>query len=152
MYLALLPSKDSEAAIRAALPQCGELHLTIIHSQIAYFKNDNVVESYWRDIVGGSLAEEVESLKAFGPPKAQVLALKLRERHAQGSDLFSLRHVAEECLQRAKIAWSKQWDFSPHITLGKRDLFPKSDASVLAAFAAIALPQQITFDRLEWRS
>lgn len=149
MYLALLPSKESVAAIRAALPQCGELHLTIIHATTGSPPGDNVVESYWRDIVGGSLVEDVESLKAFGQPKAQVLALKLRERHAQGSDLFSLRHVAEECLQRTGIAWSKQWEFSLHITLGNVSKFNLADS--ISNGLLSSLLKQVTFERLEWR-
>ncbi len=147
MYLALLPSKESEAAIRAALPQCGELHLTIIHVPNADKPFDiRTTIEYWHDIIGGRLVAAVERLAVFGPPASRVLALKLKDRHSQGSDLFSLRHVAEECLQRAKIAWSKQWEFSPHITLGKAVLFGS------VARGTASLPNKITFDRLEWRS
>jgi 2'-5' RNA ligase len=146
MYLALCLSPESEQAIRTAVPAAGELHLTVIHSPepIAKLKKWREVHTSeaWDALKAASAMLVEESLEAhsegivtFGG-KTKVAALKLNLTNKL--DVF--RTLAEAVLFDASIPWSKQWSFSPHITLGRGKVK-----------LAETFPSVVTFDRMEWR-
>lgn len=147
MHLAICLSPESEQAIRTAVPTAGELHLTVIHSPepLSTFE-------LWRastcgaaldklravraDLLAHPLNASVDGLGSFGG-KTKVTALQL----VMNERLEKLRVLAEAVLFDASIPWSKQWGFSPHITLGRG----------LPEITSSALPSVVTFDRMEWR-
>lgn len=142
MYLALCLSPNSEKAIRTAVPSAGELHLTIIHSPE---KAPTTVLGYasaatlsWHKSAQAALPFDTftDGLSIFGG-KTKVVALRLQSNPF----LRELRELAEAVLFDASISWSKQWLFSPHITLGRW----------ISVELTSPLPSVVTFDRMEWR-
>jgi len=144
MYLALRLSLDSEKAIRTAVPAAGELHLTVIYSP----KSLNTFERWlWqastraslellraaRDLLAHPLNVSVDGLGG----RTKVTALQL----VVGGRFEKLRGLAKAVLFDAGIPWSKQWGFSPHVTLGRGPL----------EITSSALPSVVTFNRMEWR-
>lgn len=128
MYLALLLSPESEAELRRFAPDAPtDLHLTIIHS-----KSELVVglplPSVALPIIGQGISTD-----SFGPPTKRVKVLKI-----DSDPFWELRRQAEAILHKRYIPWSTQWNFSPHLTLGK------------SGYSG-SLPIALTFDRLEWR-
>lgn len=141
MYLALCLSPDSEKAIRTAVPTAGELHLTIIHSpeRMPDVNSGFVTMAANKTApVRAALPFDVctDGLNTFGG-KTKVVALRLQSNAV----LRELREMAEAVLFDASISWSKQWTFSPHITLGRG----------ISVELASPLPSVVTFDRMEWR-
>lgn len=133
MYLALLIASEHAATIHAALapPMVDKYHLTVIHSS---------------SVLPASLARGVVSLKPFnvpvlgiermGSPLNPVQALRL----AATPELREIRAQAEASMRAAGIMWSKQWPFSPHITL------------LRSRRPIVWQPMKfITFNRMEWR-
>lgn len=147
MYLALCLSPESEQAIRTAVPAAGELHLTVIHS----LKSLSTLEAWCVSTSSDAMRElrdaradllwQTCDCKVFGTAlfggKTKVTALQL----VMNERLEKLRVLAEAVLFDACIPWSKQWGFSPHITLGRG----------LLEITSSALPSVVTFDRMEWR-
>ena len=135
MYLALIPDEQTTKALRAFAPALpSDAHCTIIHSKIPlpaglplpkWPNKFNNVEVY------------AEGVAAFGG-KTKVIVLKLRITF----DLAYLRGSAEQILteQRHSIPWSKEWAFSPHVTLGG------ASAQLVGEPPAL-----LRFDRMEWR-
>lgn len=147
MYLALLLSPESEAELRRFAPDAPvDLHLTIIHSKTdirqaaAATRVHNLGEQPQTISAGLPLPSvalpiigQGVSTDWFGPPTKRVKVLKIC------SDPFwELRRQAEAILRTRYIPWSTQWNFSPHLTLGK------------SGYSG-SLPITLTFDRLEWR-
>ena len=128
MYLALLLSPESEAELRRfAADAPADLHLTIIHS-----KETRELAPPLPSVMLPMIGQGV-STDWFGPPTKRVKVLKIC------SDPFwELRRQAEAILRARYIPWSTQWNFSPHLTLGKNGY-------------SSSLPVALTFDRLEWR-
>jgi len=128
MYLALLLSPESEAELRRhALDAPANLHLTVIHSKETR-ELALPLPSVTLPIIGQGVSTD-----SFGPPTKRVKVLKIN------SDPFwELRRQAEAILHKRYIPWSTQWNFSPHLTLGK------------GGYSG-SLPVALTFDRLEWR-
>jgi len=128
MYLALLLSLESEAELRRFAPDApANLHLTIIHSKETR-EMAPLLPSVALPIIGQGVSTD-----SFGPPTKRVKVLKIC------SDPFwELRRQAEAILRTRYIPWSTQWNFSPHLTLGKNGY-------------SGSLPVTLTFDRLEWR-
>ena len=133
MYLALYPDAVFTAAIRAALSPSplDSYHLTVIHSL---------------SVLPASLARGVVALKPFdvpvlgfermGSPLNPVQALRL----AATPELREIRAQAEASMRAAGIMWSRQWPFSPHITL------------LRSRRPIVWQPMKfITFNRMEWR-
>lgn len=147
MYLALRLSLDSEKAIRTAVPTAGELHLTIIHSPekmpavkapVPLLVSASAATLSWYKSAQTLFPFEAltAGLNTFGG-KTKVVALRLQSNAV----LRELREMAEAVLFDAGISWSKQWLFSPHITLGRG----------ISVELASPLPSVVTFDRMEWR-
>lgn len=147
MYLALRLSLDSEKAIRTAVPTAGELHLTIIHSPekmpavkapvpLLVSASAATMAKYKTAQAALPFIAHTDGFSTFGG-KAKVVALKIQP--SWWSTLF--RETAEAVLFDASLSWSKQWQFSPHITLGRG----------LSVELASPLPSVVTFDRMEWR-
>ena len=157
MYLALCLSLESEQAIRTGLwwdmlapaTPSEEFHLTVIHSPEPYStlqhwwmtnssraKEDFRRERHGRDnLLLQPISASVDGLGSFGG-KTKVTALQL----VMNGRLEKLRVLAEAVLFDASIPWSKQWGFSPHITLGRGKVK-----------LAETFPSVVTFDRMEWR-
>ena len=146
MYLALCLSLESEQAIRTAVPAAGELHLTVIHSPEPYSTYDlwykttpSDARQALKEAALGLLPTPCEC-KVLGTAlfggKTKVTALQL----VMNGRLEKLRVLAEAVLFDASIPWSKQWGFSPHITLGRGKVK-----------LAETFPSVVTFDRMEWR-
>lgn len=147
MYLALCLSPESEQAIRTAVPAAGELHLTVIHSPEPYSTYDlwyktmpSDARQALKEAALGLLPTpcdcKVLGTALFGgKTKVTVLQLVMNEH------LEKLRSLAEAVLFDASIPWSKQWVFSPHITLGRG----------LPEIASSAFSSVVTFNRMEWR-
>lgn len=147
MYLALCLSPNSEKAIRTAVPSAGELHLTIIHSlermpavkaPVPLLVNASAATLSWYKSAQTLFPFEAltAGLNTFGG-KTKVVALRLQSNAV----LRELRELAEAVLFDANISWSKQWQFSPHITLGRG----------ISVELASPLPSVVTFDSMEWR-
>lgn len=132
MYLALYPDAAHTAAIHNAIASHTlDSHLTVIHSL---------------SVLPASLARGVVALKPFdvpvlgfermGSPLNPVQALRL----AATPELREIRAQAEASMRAAGIMWSRQWPFSPHITLlrSRRPIIWQPMKS-------------ITFNRMEWR-
>lgn len=130
MYLALIPDADSLAALRRFAPSLpSDAHVTIIHS-----KAQSIVPlavPYW----SRAMTLKTNGVAAFGW-KSKVLVLRL---NVLNDELIALRSQAETILRDAVLPWSKEWLFSPHVTLGK-PLTTIGEA-----------PATLRFDRLEWR-
>lgn len=145
MYLALLPTAESERLIRHAAPEAGELHLTVIHSPERSIDPPAITtDAWWAEKKYRTLTALVGGVGRFGPPHKPVLALPLAFQGFGAhdlADLIALRAVAEVALTGAGIPWSKQWQFRPHVSLG-----PANVVKVVGV-----LPRELHFDRLEWR-
>jgi 2'-5' RNA ligase len=133
MYLALYPDAAHTAAIHNAIAShtLDSYHLTVIHSL---------------SVLPAALARGVVALKPFdvpvlgfermGSPLNPVQALRL----AATPELREIRAQAEASMRAAGIMWSRQWPFSPHITL------------LRSRRPIIWQPMKfITFNRMEWR-
>ena len=147
MYLALCLSPNGEKAIRTAVPSAGELHLTIIHSPekmpavkapvpLLVSASAATMAKYKTAQAALPFNAHTDGFSTFGG-KTKVIALRLQP--SWWSTLF--RETAEAVLFEANISWSKQWTFSPHITLGRG----------ISVELASPLPSVVTFDRMEWR-
>lgn len=142
MYLALCLSPNSEKAIRTAVPTAGELHLTIIHSPekahatVLGYASAATMAKYKTAQAALPFNAYTDGFNTFGG-KTKVVALRLQP--SWWSTLF--RETAEAVLFDASISWSKQWQFSPHITLGRG----------ISVELASPLPSVVTFDSMEWR-
>ena len=134
MYLALIPDEQTTKALRAFAPALPfDAHCTIIHSKAPLpaglplpewpIKNLRNVETF------------TENVAIFGG-KVKVSVLKLRINF----ELNFLRRLAEMILREHFISWSKEWAFSPHVTLGG------ADAQLVGEPPAV-----LRFDRMEWR-
>lgn len=139
MHLALLLAPESEQLIRAIAPKAEDLHLTVIHSKqnppistSVQTLGDLPLPGHHLPIVGIG-----HKLNVFGPPKKRVHVLEL-----VSDPFWETRRRAEQILSRRYIAWSKEWGFAPHVTLGQ--LTPEE-------VRAVQFPIQLTFDRLAWR-
>lgn len=125
MYLALLPDADSLAALKRFAPALpADAHVTVIHSNS--YPLPPAIPA-WH----GALVLETDTIAVFGRNK---LGLKLK----LSADLHRIRAEAEDILRAAGLPWSKQWPFSPHITIGSQR-------------AKTAPPATLRFDRMEWR-
>ncbi len=127
MYLALLPDSQSLQYLKWISPELpGDAHVTLIHSTADYQQLPTSPSYLSLACIGFEL---------FGfKTKVKVLKLGIRP------ELQFLRRFAESTLDSRGIKWSKQWAFSPHITLGL------AGDKYKATF-----PPTLTFDRMEWR-
>lgn len=169
MYLALLLSPESEALLRPYADADQHLHITIVHSKAV---PDEAQKNALAAALVKKTLETVPSLSSvalpivgtatsftvMGPRTKRVRALEI-----DSTPFWALRRAAESLLQRLYMPWSTQWNFSPHITLGPLSgvaavAVKKQAASrwqsplVSQAFGLTSpkLPQQLTFDRLQW--
>lgn len=126
MYLALLPDADSLAALKRFAPSLSDdAHVTIIHSNS--YPLPPAIPAW-----SGALVLETEALTHFGRGRVSVIKLKL------SADLRRIRAEAEGILRTAGLPWSKQWPFSPHVTLDRM-------------YNEALRPSTLRFDRMEWR-
>ena len=136
MYLALIPDEQTTKALRIFAPALpSDVHCTIIHSK-AQLPTGLPLPDY-RKINGSYVCAAPQSVETFGS-KHKVRVLKL----AMNVELQYLRAYAEQILteQRHSIPWSKEWAFSPHVTLGG------AGAQLVGEPPAL-----LRFDRMEWR-
>lgn len=132
MYLALIPDEQTTKALRAFAPALpSDAHCTVIHSKASLPAGLPLPE--WPNLNLRSVETEVLGAAIFGG-KVKVAVLKLRIVY----DLVYLRGCAEQIAQRHDISWSKEWAFSPHLTIG-------------SAVPIGAVPEVMRFDRMEWR-
>lgn len=145
MYLALLLAAESERLIRLAVPEAGELHLTVLHSpERAVEPPVGTTAAWWGLIADRSIHANVSGVERFGPPHNPVCALQLSFGllySSDLSDLVALRFIALDALTDAGVACSKEWGFRPHVSLGPWGV----------ALVQGVLPKKVHFDRLEWR-
>lgn len=141
MYLALIPDEQTTKALRAFAPALpSDAHCTIIHSKALLPEKGLPLPPMSNAELFNIKIVETESarIEIFGGKyKVRVLKLKLNY------ELSYLRTGAEQILteQRHSIPWSKEWAFSPHVTLGGA-----------GAQLAGEPPTLLRFDRMEWRS
>lgn len=136
MYLALIPDEQTLKALRAYAPTLPlDAHCTIIHSK-APLPAGLPLPGYCK--LNGSYACAAPAGVAVFGGKYKVKVLKL----TLNVELAFLRAGAEMLLseQRHSIPWSKEWAFSPHVTLGGADAHLVGDP-----------PALLRFDRMEWR-
>jgi len=142
MYLALIPDEKSKKQIKSAIPACADLHLTIIHCpEKDVTPPIGFCEKWFKTIARESLSEQVLGIRRFGPANKQVWGLAFHFRRSMGPDIEGLRTYSESVLTEHNLSWSKQWGFTPHITLSRDSTLSMRDV----------LPEYVRFDRLEWR-
>lgn len=136
MYLALSPDEQTTKALRAFAPALpSDAHCTIIHSKSILPVGLPLPK--WSKLNGSFVYATLQGIETFGG-KHKVRVLKL----ALNAELVYLRSYAEMVFteQRYSIPWSKEWAFSPHVTLGS------------AAVQLIGEPPAVLrFNRMEWR-
>jgi len=144
MYLALIPDADSLAALRRFAPSLpSDAHVTIIHSKAQ--SSAPLAGPYWSH----GMTLKTNGVAVFGG-RSKVLVLRLNVLNAELtanlaadlclSPLSVLRTQAETILRDAGLSWSKEWPFSPHVTLGPPIYGLLGEA-----------PATLRFDRMEWR-
>lgn len=136
MYLALIPDEQTTEALRAFAPALPpDAHCTIIHSKAPLPAGLPLPKGPSLNL--RNVETFPEGVAVFGG-KVKVVVLKLRVVF----ELAYLRGSAEQILaeQRHSIPWSKEWAFSPHVTLGG------ADAQLVGEPPAV-----LRFDRMEWR-
>jgi len=133
MYLALIPDEQTIKALRAFAPALpSNAHCTIIHSKTALPVGLLLPE--WPKLNGSYVCAAPGEIATFGGKyKVQVLKLALN------AELEYLRSYAEAALYTRQIPWSKEWAFSPHVTLGRTDTPLVGEPPVM-----------LRFDRMEW--
>lgn len=140
MYLALIPDEQTTKALRAFAPALpSDAHCTIIHSKTLLPEKGLLLPHMSNaELFNIEIVEtEPAGIEVFGAKyKVRVLKLKLNY------ELSYLRAGAEQILteQRPSIPWSKDWAFSPHVTLGG------ASAQLVGEPPAV-----LRFDRMEWR-
>ena len=135
MYLALIPDEQTTKALRAfALALPSDAHCTIIHSKAPLPAGDLPLPD--RLNKGFKNVETYADGVAIFGSKVKVAVLKLRITF----ELVGLREQVERICQAHNISWSREWAFSPHVTLGG------ADARLIAEPPAV-----LRFDRMEWR-
>lgn len=145
MYLALLLSRESERLIRTAVPSAGELHMAVIHSpDRSAAPPSSSTDAWWKLTADRTISAFIGGVERFGPPHKPVSALAMHFglNLNEMFDLITLRGVAECALTSAGIAWSREWAFRPHVSLGPWEV---------ARVPGVPLPRVAYFDRLEWR-
>lgn len=136
MYLALIPDEQTTKALRAFAPALpSDAHCTIIHSKAPL--PTGLPLPKWPNFNLRNVETFPEGVAVFGG-KVKVAVLKLRVVF----ELAYLRGSAEQIFteQRRSIPWSKEWAFSPHVTLGG------AGAQLVGEPPAV-----LRFDRMEWR-
>ena len=132
MYLALIPDEQTLKALRAFAPALpSDAHCTIIHSKAPLPAGLPLPK--WR--IAGHVYTASQGVECFGG-KHKIRALTL----VPNTELNYLREYAVLILSPARIPWSKEWAFSPHVTLGG------ADAQLVGE-----PPTMLRFDRMEWR-
>lgn len=138
MYLALIPDEQTTKALRAFAPALpSDAHCTIIHSKAPLPAGLPLPEWPNLNLRNIETIPETNGIRLYGG-KNKVVVLQLRLCF----ELTFLRARAEQILteQRHSIPWSKEWAFSPHVTLGG------ADAQLVGEPPAV-----LRFDRMEWR-
>ena len=134
MYLALIPDEQTTKALRAFAPALpSNAHCTIIHSKAPL--PTGLPLPTWPKLNKSLVCAAPQGVEVFGG-KHKVKVLKL----ALNSEFEYLRVYAEMRLIEVDISWSREWAFSPHITLGGA-----------GAHLADEPPALLRFDRMGWR-
>ncbi len=134
MYLALIPDEQTTKALRAFAPALPpNAHCTIIHSKAQLPASIRLPP--WTKLNGSYVYATSQGAEVFGGKhKVRVLTL------VPNVEFNYLREYAVRALTKAHISWSKEWAFSPHVTLGG------ADAQLVGEPPAV-----LRFDRMEWR-
>jgi 2'-5' RNA ligase len=141
MYFALIPDKKSKAELVSLVQDpLEEFHLTVLFSPDRETRIPP--EEVQALLVGGTPPPAVvNGLHNFGPADRKVWALRLIPFDGPYSWLVPLRQRCEKLLTKYGIPWDKTWPFNPHLTISKRD----------GITLHRALPEQLSFDRIELR-
>lgn len=139
MYFALIPDKKSKAELVSLVQDpLEEFHLTVLFSPDRETRiPPEEVQALWPGRARQSLYTVAAGLRNFGPVDKKVWALPLWN----ALWLSGLRQCCEELLTKYGIPWDKTWLFNPHLTISKRD----------GITLHRALPEQLSFDRIELR-
>ena len=140
MYFALIPDKKSKADLASLVQDpLEEFHLTMLFSPDRETRIP--LEEVQALLAGTPPPAVVNGLHNFGPADRKVWALSLIPFVGAYSWLVPLRQRCEELLTKYGIPWDKTWLFNPHLTISKRDGITLHHA----------LPEQLSFDRIELR-
>lgn len=146
MYFALIPDKKSKADLVSLVQDpLEEFHLTMLFSpdretrippeEVQAVWHATNLDLFTQAMRGATVL--VDGLTNFGPDGKKVWALQLGAL----SWLVQLRERCEQLLAKHGIPWDTTWAFNPHLTISKRDGITLHHA----------LPEQLSFDRIELR-
>lgn len=136
MYFALIPDKKSKADLVSLVQDpLEEFHLTVLFSPDRETRiPPEEVEEAWRE--DPLIHADVVGLGNFGPLAKRVWALQL-----DPGSLTFMRSILRDLFAKHSIPWDKTWAFNPHLTISKRQSISLHHA----------LPEQLSFDRIELR-